>query len=150
LFRGKPRGIKPQEIKNFLKIKIVILQVRFLRKLPSGRTAGMKIITISLYFISTIFLITCAASGAFFFALSHQVVDFSSLWDDAIKKPSIVLDDHGNEWARFALDKRKPVSYQQLPPHLINAFIAAEDWQFFNHAGISFKGIMRALWVNLR
>ena len=81
--------------------------------------------------------------------LSHQVVDFSSLWNDAINKPSIVLDDQGNEWTRFSVDKRTPVSYEQLPAHLINAFIAAEDWQFFNHVGISFKGIVRSLWVNM-
>ncbi len=60
-----------------------------------------------------------------------------------------MLDDEGNEWARFQLDKRKPTSIEHIPQHAINAFIAAEDWNFFKHHGISIKGILRSILVNL-
>ena len=36
-----------------------------------------------------------------------------------------------------------------MPEHLIQAFIAAEDHTFFNHVGLSLKGIVRSLFVNL-
>ena len=32
---------------------------------------------------------------------------------------------------------------------MVQAFIAAEDWNFFHHAGISLKGIARSIFVNL-
>jgi penicillin-binding protein 1B len=45
--------------------------------------------------------------------------------------------------------KRKIVSFKDLPKDYINAVLAAEDRQFFEHSGINFRGIFRALWRNL-
>jgi len=87
--------------------------------------------------------------GAFFFIAQNNVVDFSALEHYNPGRPSILLDDEGNEWARFELDKRQPIAYKDMPKHLINAFIATEDWSFFNHPGIALKGIIRSLLVNL-
>jgi penicillin-binding protein 1A len=87
--------------------------------------------------------------GAAFFLINHQWVDFSLLDSDNTSKPSLVLDNQGNEWARFQLDKREPVRYNILPQHLIQAFLAAEDRNFFKHTGISCKGIIRSILVNM-
>lgn len=87
--------------------------------------------------------------GAVFFIGQYKVIDFAALEHYNPGTPSIVLDDHGNEWARFALDRRDPVQLEQMPDHVIKAFLAAEDWKFFQHRGISFKGIARSLLVNL-
>ena len=38
-----------------------------------------------------------------------------------------------------------PVDYQQIPKPFISAFLAAEDSSFFEHSGISFKGLGRAV-----
>lgn len=38
-----------------------------------------------------------------------------------------------------------PVTYEQIPKNMVNAFLAAEDATFFEHSGISVKGIGRAL-----
>jgi len=46
--------------------------------------------------------------------------------------------------------ERRPVQLEALPEHLTNAVLAAEDAKFFDHAGISARGILRALWANLR
>jgi len=62
---------------------------------------------------------------------------------------TVVLDDEGNELCRFQLDRREPITLDLLPPHVINAFIAAEDWHFFTHSGLSYKGIARSLLVNI-
>jgi penicillin-binding protein 1A len=61
----------------------------------------------------------------------------------------MVLDDQGNELARFQLDKREPILFKDIPDHLIKAFLAAEDHAFFEHAGISWRGIVRSTLVNL-
>ncbi len=42
------------------------------------------------------------------------------------------------------IEKRDLVTYNDLPPHLINAIIAAEDTSFFKHPGIDLYGIARA------
>ncbi len=64
-------------------------------------------------------------------------------------KPSLVLDDQGKELARFQLDRREPIKLEQMPPYLIQAFLAAEDRSFFAHAGISWRGIIRSTLVNV-
>lgn len=45
---------------------------------------------------------------------------------------------------------RETIAYQDIPPDLINAFIAAEDSRFYEHKGIDLKGILRAAQANIR
>ena len=46
--------------------------------------------------------------------------------------------------------RRRLIRYEDLPPHLIQALLAAEDRRFFSHPGISVWDGLRALWVDLR
>jgi penicillin-binding protein 1B len=46
--------------------------------------------------------------------------------------------------------KRRLVQYEEIPPHLIQALLAAEDRRFFSHPGISVMDGLRALWVDIR
>ncbi|MEE4262726.1 MAG: PBP1A family penicillin-binding protein [Desulfobacteraceae bacterium] len=47
-------------------------------------------------------------------------------------------------------ERRQLISIQQVPGHLIHAVLAAEDSRFYQHPGIDFRGIFRALITNLR
>ncbi len=42
------------------------------------------------------------------------------------------------------------VPYDQLPTHVVAAFLAAEDEDFFSHSAFSFRGILRAALANIR
>jgi penicillin-binding protein 1A len=99
--------------------------------------------------IITITLVFCVILGGLVFLMERDWVDFSKL--DAYKAihASIVLDDEGNEIAHFSLDKQASVSYQKIPPMVVKAFVAAEDHNFFDHPGISFRGIVRSMLVNI-
>jgi penicillin-binding protein 1B len=46
-------------------------------------------------------------------------------------------------------EKRKVVQYEDLPAHLVNAIIAIEDRRFFEHKGIDYRGLARAVWINV-
>jgi len=101
-------------------------------------------------FIFTVMVIMSAFfCGALFFVVQNHTVDFSILSHYNAGQPSLLLDDEGNVWGKFQLDRRDPVDGARLPQHLINAFIAAEDWDFFRHNGISWKGIVRSIAVNI-
>lgn len=101
------------------------------------------------YIFKFIILLIAFCLGVFIALLNNNFVDFSVLENYSPGKASILLDDLGNEWARFEFDKRQPIKYEKIPKHLINAFIASEDREFFNHSGISFKGIFRSIVVNI-
>ncbi len=47
-------------------------------------------------------------------------------------------------------EKRRLVAIDQVPEHLIQSVLAAEDNRFFDHHGIDFRGIARAAVANLR
>ncbi|MBD3273176.1 PBP1A family penicillin-binding protein [Candidatus Dependentiae bacterium] len=101
------------------------------------------------YLISITFLFSTFALGSFFYLFDYDWVDFCKLQNYDPGKPSIVLDTDNNILFRFQLDKREPVNYNNVPDILIKAFVAAEDWNFFSHYGISFRGIIRSLLINL-
>jgi len=76
---------------------------------------------------------------------------------------SIEDPDSGRELTRFALkpevlsnaidknrEKRRPVSFHEIPEHLVNAVLAVEDRRFFSHSGIDPLRIIKALIVDLR
>jgi penicillin-binding protein 1B len=47
-------------------------------------------------------------------------------------------------------ERRRLVSIEQVPPHVIHAVLAAEDSRFYLHKGLDPRGILRALYTNLR
>ena len=50
----------------------------------------------------------------------------------------VLYDVHGEE-------KRTIIPWEQIPDSIKQATLAAEDWGFYDHAGINFRGIMRAV-----
>lgn len=47
-------------------------------------------------------------------------------------------------------EDRALVTRKDLPPLLVDALLAVEDRKFHDHAGLDFRGLMRAMWANLR
>ena len=87
--------------------------------------------------------------GVGFFVFEMDWIDCSRLICEVSSNPSVVLDQNGNELFRFALDRRKQIAFEQMPKVLVQAFVAAEDHRFFDHSGISIKGMLRAFLKNL-
>jgi penicillin-binding protein 1A len=56
----------------------------------------------------------------------------------------------GRMAAEYATQKRIPMPLDRMPRRLIQAFIAAEDKNFYHHTGIDATGIVRAAWENIR
>ena len=50
--------------------------------------------------------------------------------------------------AQIGEQRRIPVSYEQIPELVKHAFLAAEDERFFEHHGIDYLGVMRAVLVD--
>lgn len=101
------------------------------------------------FIILSFFFLAAAAFGIFCYAMHSSIIDFSCLQQDVAAKPSILLDCHGHNWGQFQVDKREYVFLEAMPPHLIQAFLVTEDRNFFTHPGISLRGIIRSLFVNL-
>jgi penicillin-binding protein 1A len=86
--------------------------------------------------------------GLLFFYYSHRLPDFSSLKGGNLNAYSIIYSEEDEEIGKFLMDNRIPISYERIPKPLVNAFIAAEDADFFQHKGVDYKGILRAMFKN--
>ncbi|EJN01396.1 penicillin-binding protein 1A [Phyllobacterium sp. YR531] len=60
------------------------------------------------------------------------------------------LDRYGNEIGQRGILHRSAVPIDELPDHVIKAVLATEDRRFFDHFGIDFLGLSRAMTENLR
>jgi len=62
---------------------------------------------------------------------------------------SQVYGDNGTLVGEFYLERRTVVPVNMMPRKLIQAFVAAEDANFYSHKGIDYFGIVRAAFKNL-
>ncbi|MBE9069062.1 transglycosylase domain-containing protein, partial [Leptolyngbya cf. ectocarpi LEGE 11479] len=61
-----------------------------------------------------------------------------------------IKSDDGDVLQKIGPATQEYLEYDDIPDTLIEAFIAAEDRRFYEHAGIDYKGIARAIYSNLR
>ena len=72
-----------------------------------------------------------------------------SLADYRPKQATVIYGKDGQVVARFATERRTVVGYERLPPIVIDAVVAAEDSEFFEHQGVDYPGILRCFVKNL-
>lgn len=85
--------------------------------------------------------------------LAYYAWDLPDLekFETPLRRPSITILASDNSVITTYGDLHAgAVSFNEVPPYLIQAVIATEDRRFFDHLGIDFFGIMRAAFVNLR
>ena len=70
--------------------------------------------------------------------------DVASLKDVQLQVPLRIYSRDGKLIQSIGEQRRIPVRYDQLPPKLIQAFLATEDDRFFRHHGVDWQGILRA------
>lgn len=80
-----------------------------------------------------------------FFYLDPKLPSIDNLKHVQFQVPLRVFSRDAKLIAEFGEKRRIPLDYQALPPQLIQAFLAAEDNRFFEHPGVDYQGILRAL-----
>jgi penicillin-binding protein 1A len=100
-------------------------------------------------------LLICAFAGVggILFILQHygkSLPDYRQLAD---YKPPVMTRVHagdGRLMAEYAAEKRVFVPVRAMPRRVVNAFLAAEDKNFYTHRGIDFNSVLRAIFVNIK
>ena len=82
--------------------------------------------------------------------LKPALPDVDTLLDVQLQVPLRIYTRDGRLIAAIGEQRRIPVSYEQIPKKLVQAFLAAEDDRFFSHHGIDWQGILRATLANLK
>lgn len=83
--------------------------------------------------------------GGAYLYLSPRLPGIETLKNVQLQVPLRVYAKSGELIAEFGEMKRTPLKYEEFPQHLINAVLAAEDDRFFEHPGVDYQGILRAV-----
>ena len=81
---------------------------------------------------------------------SNNIPDYKFLKNYKPPVSSKVYSGDGDLVANFSTEKRIFVPYQSIPKNVINAFLSAEDKNFFSHPGVDAKGVLRAVINNIK
>ena len=96
------------------------------------------------------FLLIAFANVCAYVYLRPALPQVDSLRDVQLQVPLRVYTRDGRLMASIGEQRRIPVRYSDLPPKLIQAFLATEDDRFFRHHGVDWEGILRAALANAR
>jgi penicillin-binding protein 1A len=99
--------------------------------------------------VAAILLIAFANVCAYVY-LRPALPQVDTLRDVQLQVPLRVYTRDGRLMASIGEQRRIPVRYSDLPPKLIQAFLATEDDRFFRHHGVDWEGILRAALANAR
>ena len=76
--------------------------------------------------------------------LKPDLPEISLVDQSQLQIPLKIYTSDGVLIGEFGEKKRRPISFDDIPDNLKNAFLAAEDDGFFRHQGISYTGILRS------
>jgi penicillin-binding protein 1A len=92
----------------------------------------------------TLALLAAIAVGILVYVVSARLPDVQSLRDIQLQEPMYVYARDGRLIGLFGEMRRYPVNIRDVPPRVKQAFLAAEDANFYQHHGVDFTGVARA------
>ncbi len=104
----------------------------------------MKFIKIVAYLVGLGLILALAGVGVLYHMYNTQLPSVDELGEVRYQLPMRIYDREGGLMAEFGDQRRLPVSYDQIPEVVVDAFVAAEDDRFFEHVGVDFVGLARA------
>ncbi len=118
---------------------------------PQSETALMprlrRLIRWAVYALAGMFLLGVVALGSLYFLIVPNLPDVEALRTVEMQEPMYVYARDGRLMAQFGENRRYPVTIDEVPELQKQAFIAIEDSRFYDHHGVDYKGVARAIWL---
>ena len=84
-----------------------------------------------------------------FFYFTHDLPSIETLKNYKPSTVTKIFSDDGEVIGEYFYEKREVVSLDRVPSYFIQAFVAGEDSRFFQHKGLDYLAILRALFKNI-
>ena len=110
----------------------------------------LKFLNFSLKFVIIFFVIVVFFVFSTLWYFSIGLPDYKKLSNYQPPISSRVYSEDSNLIAEYAIEKRLFIPYESIPEKVVNAFLSAEDKNFFRHPGIDAQGILRAIIKNIK
>lgn len=112
---------------------------------PEKKKSKLKLfmwLTVALSFIVTPLI----ALLIYVFTIYPTLPDAASLKEVTYQVPLRIVTEDGQLISEIGTKKRIPLDYTEIPERMTQAIISAEDENFFEHGGVDYKGIARAVY----
>lgn len=132
----------------FLSIFLIYLwhiDRKFLFRHSAKENFSMKIVKIILSALLTLIIVAGIALGLLYVQARDNLPNVRELKTVELSQPMQIFTADGKLIGEVGEQRRIPVKLAEVPPLLIDAFIATEDSRFYEHKGIDPKGILRAI-----
>ena len=110
----------------------------------------VKFLNFSLKYIIVFIAFLMFFSFSTLWYFSAGLPDYKKLSNYQPPISSRVYSEDSKLIAEYALEKRLFIPFESIPEKVVNAFLSAEDKNFFSHPGVDAKGIIRALIKNIK
>lgn len=100
-------------------------------------------ISFKIFFAGLVFGVACLI-GLYLY-LEPKLPSIEGLQDVQLQVPLRVFSREGGLVAEYGEKRRSPKELQDIPEKLRQAFLAAEDDRFYQHPGVDYQGILRAV-----
>ncbi|PYL68018.1 MAG: hypothetical protein DMF28_07645 [Verrucomicrobia bacterium] len=117
--------------------------MKFFTRLRSRKRSGSRLFRYG-WKVTLLLLLAAAGFAVFlFYGTWAQTFDMKNVGE--MPERNTVFDVDGKIYSRLAGANRLKVSLSEVSPFFINAVLAREDARFYEHKGIDWRGILRAL-----
>lgn len=106
-----------------------------------------RLLRYGIYLALTGALFGVLAIGVTYWLIAPRLPSVETLRDVRLQVPLRVYSADGRLIATFGETRRIPARIEEVPERLKQAFVAAEDADFYRHRGIDLSGITRAVWL---
>lgn len=96
---------------------------------------------------ATAFLLAIATVGITYLVIAPDLPDVETIRDVELQVPLRVYTADGRLMGIFGEKRRIPVSVDEIPEQVKLAFLAGEDARFYEHPGVDYQGLFRAVWT---
>lgn len=105
----------------------------------------IKLLKVCFVGFISVSVIVAIMIGLVYLYVTPQLPSVESLKDIQLQTPLRVYSREGDLIAEYGEKRRIPLTYGEIPQQMVNAFLAAEDDRFFEHPGVDYQGILRAV-----
>ena len=105
----------------------------------------LRLLRYALILAATGIVLGVIAIGIAYWLIAPRLPSVDVLRDVRLQVPLRVYSADNKLVATFGETRRIPVKIEQVPDQLKNAFLAAEDANFYSHPGVDYQGVLRAV-----
>jgi len=88
------------------------------------------------FLVLMFFFFIASGAGTLYFGYKYYSRDLPDFRDITRYRPKLVSEVYSSDGimiAEFTAERRKLIDFEEIPPHVVNAFIAVEDRRFYEH-----------------